>query len=90
MRSNTRGSCIAALGNGVLLPAVIILVGLPPALLLLAAQLLEAPWLGFVGAPLAIIYGAAVFAGAGVIAAGRLMLPREAELLVATTVPDES
>ena len=79
---------MAGLDNGVIMPTVIVLTCLPPALILLAAQLLQAPWLGYVGRLFAIIYGAALFAGVGVIVAGRLMLQREAELVAATKPPE--
>jgi ABC-2 type transport system permease protein len=82
------GGCVAGLGNAVVLPAAISLAILPPALLLLAGQLLGAPWLGLVAGVLTIVYGAVLFAGAGVIGAGRLTLQREAELIEATRLPE--
>jgi ABC-2 type transport system permease protein len=88
IRSNTRGGCVAGLGNGVLMPAAIGLACMPPALVLLAGQLLERPWLGFAGALFALVYGLFVFVGGGVVAAGRLLLQREAELVAATKLPE--
>jgi ABC-2 type transport system permease protein len=88
VRSNTRGGCIAGLGNGVLLPAVIGLACVPPALFLAGAHFLSAPWLGWAGGLFSLIYGLLIFAGAGVVASGRLLLQREAEMIAATKLPD--
>lgn len=88
VRGTRGGGCIAALGNAVLLPAAIVLAILPPALVLLAAQLLSTPWLGLAGGVFAMLYGVALFAGVGVVAPGRLTLQREAELIAATRLPE--
>lgn len=88
VRSDTRGGCVAGLGNGVLMPAVIGLACLPPALFLVGAQLLEAPWLGLLGGLFSLVYGTIVFAWVGVVVAGRLLVQREAELIAATSVPE--
>lgn len=84
IRSNVRGGCIAGLGNGVLMPAAIGLACLPPALFLLGGQLLALRWLGLAGGLFALVYGALVFYGVGVVFAGRLLLQREAEMVAAT------
>lgn len=84
VRNSSKGGCIAGLGNGFIMPAALSMVNTPPALFMIGAQLLSQPWLGYVGALFALAYGAALFYGVGVRLAGRLMLAREAELLVAT------
>lgn len=88
IRSGTGGGCVAGLGNGVLMPAAIGLACLPPALFLAGGQLLDRPWLGLLGSLFALLYGLLVFAGAGVVLAGRLLLQREAELVAATKLPE--
>lgn len=88
LRSNTRGGCIAGIGNGVIMPILISVASAPIALLLAGSQLLQAPWLGFAGAGFSLIYGAAILYGLGVVVAGRLTLQREAELLAATKPPE--
>ncbi|NLF67411.1 MAG: hypothetical protein GX579_22725, partial [Chloroflexi bacterium] len=85
IRSNARGGCISGLGNGVLMPTVIGLACLPPALFLAGGQLLSTPWLGLVGGLFSLVYGAAIFVWPGVVVAGRLLLQREAELVAATS-----
>lgn len=88
VRSNTRGGCIAGLGNSIVVPAVIGLVSAPMALVLVASQLLSAPWIGYVGSLFALAYGLAIFYGLGIAVASRLLLQREAEVLVATEPPE--
>ncbi len=88
MRSNARGGCIAGLGNGVIMPAVIGLACLPPAIFLVAGQLLEKPWLGLLGGLFSLVYGTAIYAWLGVVVAARLLLQREPELVAATNVPE--
>lgn len=85
---NRGGGCVAGLGNAIVLPAAIGLAILLPALPLLAGQLLPASWLGIAGGFFALLYGAALFAGVGVVASGRLTLQREPELIAATRLPE--
>ena len=87
VRSNTRGGCVSGIGTGVVLPTAIALACAPPALALTAAQLLQWPWLGYLGALFSLLYGGAFLWGLGIRAAARLMLQREAELLAATRPP---
>lgn len=87
IRAGTRGGCIAGIGTGVVIPSAIGLASLPPALLLAAAQLLHWPLLGFLGAFFSLIYGLLLLWVLGIRTAARLMLQREAELLVSTRPP---
>lgn len=88
VRSNTRGGCIAGLGNSIIVPAAIGLVNAPVVLVLAASQLLSASWIGYAGSLFAMAYGVAVFYGLGITTAARLLLQREAEVLVATEPPE--
>ncbi len=88
VRSNISGGCIAGLANSIVVPAVIGLATAPIALVLAASQLLSAPWIGYAGAVFSIVYGVALFYGLGIVTAARMLLAREAEVLVATEPPE--
>ncbi len=87
VKNTTRGGCISAIGNGLIVPAGISLALLPIAAPVIAAQALQIPALGYAAGLFALIYGAAIFYGLGVMLPGRLMLAREAQILVATRPP---
>ncbi len=87
-RAGTAGGCATGLANVFLLPAVHGLVSLPAVAPLVLALLLQRDWVAWLGAPLALVYGAAL-AWLGTREAGRLLLRREPEVIAATRLPDE-
>lgn len=86
-RSNlsTRGGCLPALANIVLLLPLIFLLAVPVALPLLLAYFFELPWILFVALPLTIAYALFIF-WLGCRLAGNYLSTREPEVLVATRV----
>lgn len=87
-QSRTGGGCIAGLANIVLIPSAVGFLSLPLAAPLALAFWLELPLVALAGSGLGLIYGLVLFwVGTGW--AGRLLLRREAEVIQATTLPDE-
>ncbi len=82
---STRGGCLPALANLVLLLPLIFLLAVPVALPLLLAYFFELPWIVFVALPLTIAYALFIF-WLGCRLAGNLLATREPEVLVATRV----
>lgn len=77
------GGCLTGLANGTLMPLMIAVFCLPGALPLGIALFTGVDWLALIGAFLTPVYGAAIF-WFGTMLAGRLLLQREPEVLVAT------
>ncbi|MEZ4594454.1 MAG: hypothetical protein R3D55_25410 [Chloroflexota bacterium] len=71
-----------------IIPISIAVVSLPPAALLGAAYYFDLPWLGWVTAVFALVYGAALLYG-GCRLAGNLLQEREPELIATMKLPDE-
>lgn len=84
---STGGSCLTGLANAFLVPAVAFVVSLPAALPLVVGYWWRVPAVGIVGGLASVVYGLALLAVA-VRLAGRLLLPREAEVLAATRPPE--
>lgn len=85
--SFSSGGCVTALANLVLTPASISLVCLPIAALYGLAVWREMAWLVAAGTPVVMVYGA-VMLWLGTQWAGRLLLQREAEVVLATRLPE--
>jgi ABC-2 type transport system permease protein len=77
------GGCLTGLANGTLMPLMIAIFCLPGALPLVIALFTGLDWLALVGAVLTPVYGAVIF-WFGTKLAGRLLLQREPEVLIAT------
>jgi hypothetical protein len=71
-----------------LVPLAILVLGLPALLPLVAAYLLELPWLLIPGLLFSMAYGVAIFLG-GSKWAGQLLLAREPEVLARLKVAEE-
>ncbi|MCA9949107.1 MAG: hypothetical protein KDE48_05640 [Anaerolineales bacterium] len=86
-RSNisTRGGCLPALANIVLLLPLIFLLAVPAAIPLLLAYFFELPWILFIALPLTTAYALFIF-WLGCRLAGGLLSTREPEVLAATRV----
>ena len=82
---STRGGCLSALANMLLLLPLILLLALPLAVPLLLAYFLDQPWIAFVALPLTTAYGLFVF-WFGCRLSGNLLSTREPEVLAATRV----
>lgn len=82
-RLSTGGDLKTGLANFLLVPAVMMIAAMPLALVVLGSYWFQIVWLGYVGAFAGLLYGAAAFA-AGSWLAGRLLVPREADVIQAT------
>lgn len=82
-----RGSCLAAIANTMVVPAITVLLSLPIAVPLGVAIWLDQSWIGFAGSLLTLAYGALIFVG-GVRLGSQILLEREPELLAAIKLPE--
>lgn len=85
--SFSSGGCLTALANLVLTPATVAAICLPIGALYGVAVWWEMGWLVAAGTPLVMAYGAGML-WLGCWGAGRLLLRREAEVLLATHLPE--
>lgn len=85
---STRGGCLPALANLVVLVPLMIILALPTAVPLIAAYFLNLPWVVFVALPLTAAYALVIF-WQGCRLSGNLLETREPEVLVATRVGTE-
>lgn len=82
---STRGGCLPALANLVLLLPLIFLLAVPVALPMLLAYFFELPWIMFVALPLTLAYALFIF-WSGCRLAGNWLSTHAPEVLVATRV----
>lgn len=86
-RLSTGGDLKTGLANFLLVPAAMTMAAAPLAVFIGVPYWFGMVWLGYLGAGAALMYGALAF-GAGCWLAGRLLVPREADVIQATR-PEE-